>query len=96
MKKFYVYITTNPGKTTFYTGVTNDLYNRMYEHHQNRGKPKTFAGRYYCYNLVYYESFGNPDHAIAREKEIKGWRRDKKLALIKSQNPTMGFLNKSL
>lgn len=96
MSNYYIYITTNPAKTTFYTGVTNDLYKRMYEHYQNRGNPKTFAGKYYCYNLIYYEEFNNPVKAIEREKEIKGWRREKKLSFVKATNPGLGFLNKNL
>jgi putative endonuclease len=53
---------------------------------------KHFAGKYQCFYLVYFEEYGNVDIAIAREKEIKGWRREKKLSLIKSQNPEMRFL----
>jgi putative endonuclease len=49
---FYVYITTNPAKTVLYTGVTNDIARRIYEHESNKGKPSTFAGKYYCYCLV--------------------------------------------
>lgn len=52
---FYVYLTTNPEKTVLYTGMTNDLIRRMDEHHQARGKSNTFAGRYQCYNLIYWE-----------------------------------------
>ena len=93
---YFVYITTNPGKTVLYTGVTNDLYSRMYQHYQNRGQSKTFAGRYFCYNLVYYESFYTAEQAIEREKEIKGWTRKKKMALVRSKNSKMNFLNKSI
>lgn len=93
---YFTYITTNPGKTVLYTGMTNDLYTRMQEHYLNRGNKEAFAGRYYCYNLIYYERFIMADHAIEREKEIKGWTRAKKLNLIKSQNPKMNFLNKSI
>lgn len=93
---YFTYITTNPKRTVLYTGVTNDLYARMNEHYQNRGKPETFAGRYFCYNLIYYEPFYTAIHAIEREKEIKGWTKAKKLALIRSTNPHMHFLNKSI
>ncbi|MEQ8926684.1 MAG: GIY-YIG nuclease family protein [Fulvivirga sp.] len=93
---YLVYITTNPNKTVFYTGITNDLYVRINEHYCNRGHQKTFAGRYYCYNLIYYERHLKVEDAIAREKEIKGWRRAKKLALVYSFNPAMNFLNKTL
>lgn len=93
---YFTYITTNPAKTVLYTGVTNDLYTRIQEHYFNRGKKETFAGRYYCYNLIYYERFSDVNHAIQREKEIKGWTRSKKMRLIKSDNPNLNFLNKSI
>jgi len=91
--KFYVYILTNPARKVLYTGVTNDLVQRITEHWMSRGSLKTFAGKYFCYNLVYYEEFKYINDAIAREKEIKGWRREKKLALIASKNPGWSFLN---
>jgi len=90
---FYVYITTNPAKTVLYTGVTNNPDRRLAEHFENRGKPETFAGKYYCYNLIYYEHFSDINQAIEREKEIKKWRREKKEALINSFNPEWKFLN---
>ena len=93
---YFVYITTNPGKHVLYTGVTNDLYTRMVQHYTNRGIRDTFAGKYYCYNLIYFERFDNPEDAIQREKEIKGWRRSKKVELIKSQNPQWKFLNEEI
>lgn len=90
---YVIYIATNPKRTTFYIGVTNDLTQRLTQHFENAGNPKTFAGRYFCYNLVYYERFVTPDHAIERDKELKGWSRPKKLLLIKSVNPYLKFLN---
>ena len=90
---FYVYIVTNPGKTVLYVGVTNDLNRRLLEHYENRGNPTTFAGKYHCYRLVHFERFTHIDHAISREKEIKKWRREKKLELIRSLNPDIGFIN---
>ena len=87
---FYVYITTNP---VLYTGVTNNLDRRLAEHFENRGKPETFADKYYCDNLIYYEHFSDINQAIEREKEIKKWRREKKEALINSFNPEWKFLN---
>ena len=93
---FYVYITTNPDRSALYIGVTNDLRRRLYEHTENKGNPKTFAGRYYCYNLVYFEEFQYIHDAIAREKELKGWNRSKKEALIKTKNPDWAFLNNSV
>ena len=82
-----MYITTNPGRTVLYTGVTNDLRRRLREHFQNRGNKATFAGKYYCYDLIYYEYFTDIQQAIAREKEIKNMIRDEKKELIASKNP---------
>ena len=90
---FYVYIVTNSDKSVLYVGVTNDLTRRLYEHKENKGKPHTFAGKYFCYNLVYYEHFSHIEYAIAWEKEIKKWRREKKDLLIESENPNWNFLN---
>lgn len=84
---YYVYITTNPDKTVLYVGVTNDIERRLFEHRENRGKWKTFAGRYFCYNLIWFEHFSDINEAIMREKEIKGWRREKKELLIAKSNP---------
>jgi putative endonuclease len=94
--RFYVYITTNPQRTVLYTGMTNDLVRRMDEHFQARGKEETFAGKFYCHNLIYWEFYQYADKAIAREKEIKGWRREKKLALISTINPEWKFLNEEI
>ena len=91
MGNYFVYITTNPKKTTLYTGGTNDLTTRMNQHYENRGKPKTFAGRYYCYKLIYFERYSNPTMAIEREKEIKDLSRIKKEELINSVNPNWSF-----
>jgi putative endonuclease len=90
---YYVYIVTNPAKSTVYTGVTNGVRRRIQEHFENRGTPNTFAGRYFCYNLVHYEFFEHVDDAIAREKEIKGWTRARKNALIATHNPQWLTLN---
>jgi len=90
---YFVYITTNPKRTVYYTGVTNDLPRRLTEHFENGGNQQTFAGKYYCYKLIYFERFKTPEDAIAREKQLKGWNRSKKEALIKSQNPQLKFLN---
>lgn len=71
VQMYYTYIITNPGKTVFYTGITNNIQRRMKEHRDARGTKKSFAGKYYCYLLVYLETFKKPSEAIAREKEIK-------------------------
>jgi putative endonuclease len=93
---FYIYITTNPSKTVLYVGVTNNLNVRLIQHYENRGKHETFAGKYYCYNLVYYEHFSHIQQAIDGEKEIKKWRREKKNKLIESMNPDWKFLNEEI
>jgi len=96
MGNYFTYITTNPKKMVLYTGMTNDLESRIIEHFSNRGQRKTFAGRYYCYFLIYYESFHSPIHAIEREKEIKAMSRKQKNELISTQNPTFVFLNSQI
>jgi putative endonuclease len=72
--------------------MTNDLAVRLNQHFEHRGKPETFAGRYYCYNLVYCEHCTDVNFTIQREKEIKDMSRVAKIALIKSVNPQMKFL----
>jgi putative endonuclease len=97
MKKqydFWIYITTNWKKTTLYVGFTKNLKQRLKEHYDNRGKPETFAGKYYCYNLVYSEWHQYVYNAIARENELKGWSREKKEQLITEFNPDWKFSNK--
>jgi putative endonuclease len=90
---YFVYILTNPKRSVLYTGVTNNIANRLQEHFELRGQPWTFAGKYYCFNLIYYEQFSRMEHAIDREKQIKGWTRVKKISLIAQQNPQWKFLN---
>jgi putative endonuclease len=90
---FYVYITTNPIKTVLYVGVTNDLNRHIQEHTENKGNKNSFAGKYYCHNLIYCEHFTDITFAIQREKEIKKWSRKKKNLLIDSLNPEWRFLN---
>ncbi len=85
MREYYVYIMTNRSKT-LYTGVTGNIVQRVRQHkeHMNDG----FTTKYKIDRLVYYETFGDVHAAIAREKEIKGWLRIKKMQLIVSVNPT--------
>ena len=85
MKQYWVYIMTNRNKTVLYTGVTNDLERRVWEHKNKKGG--SFTKRYNINMLVYYESFGNIYDAIAAEKKIKAGSRAKKIALIESINP---------
>jgi putative endonuclease len=93
---FHVYITTNLKRDVLYIGVTNHIEQRLVEHYLNRGKPETFAGRYYCYYLLYYEPFQYVNDAISREKELKKWSRKKKDELIIKFNPEGKFLNSEL
>lgn len=92
---YFVYMVTNPKRTVIYTGVTNDLKRRLQEHYENgeRENDTSFTGRYFLYNLVWYEWHQYVDNAIAREKQIKKWRRDKKEFLINLMNPEWKFLN---
>ena len=90
-KRFYVYIMTNgPKAAILYTGITGNLPRRVWQH-RNKLIPG-FTSRYDLTRLVYYERFFYPDAAIAREKEIKGWRRSKKLKLIETMNPAWNDL----
>ena len=84
----YVYILTNQTQTVLYIGVTNDLTRRLYEHSNGRGDAGKFTGRYQADLLVYFEISTDATQAIAREKQLKGWTRRKKDALITSFNPT--------
>lgn len=94
--QFHVYIMTNKTKTVLYTGVTNDLCQRIIEHYLYRGDIKTFTGRYNCYHLPYHESFQYINTAIAREKEVKNMSRKKKSELISAFNPRWQSLNHEL
>ncbi len=85
MKTYYVYIMTNRSYTAFYTGMTNDLENRVYQHRQKL--VEGFTSRYNISLLVYCETTSDALSAIAREKQIKHWSRAKKIRLIESMNP---------
>ncbi|MEK9138650.1 MAG: GIY-YIG nuclease family protein [Bacteroidota bacterium] len=82
---FCVYIMTNKSNTVLYTGVTNNLVRRVYEHKQKL--VKGFTSKYNVTKLVYYEASTDINSAIAREKQIKAGSRRKKIALIESMNP---------
>ena len=92
MKHYYVYIMTNRSKT-LYTGVTNNLQRRMYEHkhHLVAG----FTSKYQITRLVYFEEMSDVNAALVREKHIKGWLRAKKVALIESINPNCRDLSEA-
>ena len=89
----YVYILTNTSRTVLYIGVTNDLTRRLYEHSTGRGNISKFTGRYQTDLLIYFELLPNAAQAIAREKELKGWSRSKKDALINAFNPTWQIID---
>ena len=86
MKKSYiVYMLTNASRSTLYTGMTGYMALRVFQHKHKH--EHGFTAKYNVTRLVYYESYFHPVDAIAREKQIKGWRRSKKVALIESMNP---------
>ena len=91
---FYVYIVSNYQRTTFYIGFTNDIVRRIIEHKNGLGS--AFTKKYKLTDLIYFEEYQYADQAISREKELKGWVRRKKLALIKKNNPKMENLNGKL
>ncbi|TAK78239.1 MAG: GIY-YIG nuclease family protein [Gammaproteobacteria bacterium] len=84
-KEYYIYLLTNQHGNVLYTGVTNNLIRRVYEH-KNKLQ-KGFTERYNVDRLVYYEAYSNIADAITREKQIKGWSRKKKNELINQLNP---------
>ena len=85
-RDYYVYILTNQASTVLYTGVTNDLKRRVYEHRTNA--VPGFSNRFRVHRLVYYEAGGHIGSAIEREKAIKAGSRRKKMALVDEFNPT--------
>ena len=93
-KQYFVYIMTNSASTALYTGVTNNLPRRAWEHREGQGKG--FTGRYRMTKLVYYEVFDDPLSAIQREKQIKAGSRRKKMDLIDGVNPRWEDLYKDL
>jgi putative endonuclease len=84
-REYYVYILSNNSQV-LYIGVTNDLERRLYEHVAHPA-PGSFVARYNLDGLVYYESYPTAPDAIYREKQLKGWRRDRKKELIHEMNP---------
>jgi putative endonuclease len=94
MKSYYVYMVSNRSRVVLYTGVTNDLQRRLWQH--VNGTNQGFTSRYQVNRLVYYEIYPDIRDAIAREKEIKAWRREKKNALVRTINPNWNDLGASL
>jgi len=93
-KKGYIYILTNTKNTVLYVGVTSNLIKRIYEHQNNF--VEGFTKKYNLKKLVYFEVFGDIVSAITREKQIKGWLRIKKMALIEKVNPNWVDLYKTI
>jgi putative endonuclease len=93
---YYVYILTNKNKTVLYTGVTNNLKERLYFHKNPLPFSKAFTTKYKCFFLVYYEHFFEIDVAIKREKQVKGLSRLKKENLVTNFNSDWAFLNDSI
>lgn len=92
MRSYYVYIMTNDWNTVFYTGVTNNLGGRVRQH-KRKTNESSFTAQYQIHKLVFYEEYENAYDAILREKQLKNWKRDWKLSLIKKQNPQLRDLS---
>lgn len=90
MKSFYVYILANKPRGTIYIGITSNLIKRVYEH-KNDLTPG-FTSKYQIHSLVYYENIVDSQSAIKREKQLKMWRREWKIALIEKENPNWNDL----
>jgi putative endonuclease len=93
-KQYYVYMMTNKNNTTLYTGVTNDLPRRVFEHKNKLAEG--FTRKYNINKLVYYEIYEDIYEAITREKQIKGGSRAKKIQLIEEMNPSWNDLSSEI
>ena len=91
MNDYYVYILTNHNDKVMYIGVTNDLARRIQE--RKSESIEGFTKRCHVHKLVYYEQCTDVNAAIAREKQLKGWKREKKNALVRSMNPDWNDLS---
>ncbi len=85
MKYYYVYILSNKTNTVLYTGVTNDLKKRVYQHREKLAEG--FTKKFNANRLVYYEQTENVEGAIQREKQVKGWNRSRKVEMVSKFNP---------
>lgn len=94
LRNYYIYILSNKNNSVLYTGVTNDLERRIYEHKHKLSKG--FTARYNINKLLYYEIAMEPEVAISREKQIKDMRRERKMELIIKLNPGMNDLSDEL
>ena len=93
--QYYVYILTNEKGNVLYTGVTNDLIKRVFEHKHHLDKG-SFTARYNVEKLVYFEMTSDVKAAIEREKQLKGWNRKRKNQLVESMNPELKDLYEGL
>ena len=93
-RQYFIYIATNKINTVLYTGVTDDLIKRIYEHKSGLGSK--FTSKYKITKLVYYEIFNDILEAIKREKQIKAGSRKRKISLIRSINPEFKDLYKEI
>ena len=91
-RTYYTYIMASRSHT-LYIGMTSDLRRRVFQHKWR--EKDGFTARYNCDRLVWFQSFGEVSYAIQREKELKGWRRDRKIALIEQTNPTWQDLSRN-
>ena len=91
MKKSFIYIITNKNNTVLYTGVTSDIKKRIFQHKTKFYKG--FSAKYNCNKLVYFETFNSIKQAIEREKQIKKYKRFKKINLIEKVNPNWNDLS---
>ncbi|HAZ28969.1 MAG TPA: hypothetical protein DCY48_04325 [Candidatus Magasanikbacteria bacterium] len=87
-KYYYTYIMTNRRKTVLYIGVTNNL-KRRFSEHVRKQKKHSFTAKYNIDILIYFEKYFSPEEATAREKQLKGWTRKKKIDLVEKMNPQM-------
>ena len=87
MSSYSVYIISNFTRTVLYTGVTNNIERRVWEHRNGEGG--AFTKKYNCHYLLFYEDYADVNNAIAREKQLKNWHRQWKIDLIKKDNPEM-------
>jgi putative endonuclease len=84
-RSYWIYMMASGSGNALYIGVTNDLERRLWEHRSGTGSE--FAKKYRVSRLVYMEEYDNPTDAIAREKQLKGWRRERKNELVRTLNP---------
>ena len=93
--EYYVYMMSNAHRNLLYTGITNDLARRVYEH-KHHLDPDSYTAKYNIHKLVYFESTSDVKAAIEREKQIKGWNRKRKNKLVESKNPSWAELYESI